>query len=170
MKFTYGILALCLLCTGIEGLKCKIGISILSKEIDCSGDWTSMKTKLQAISGNATDLDFGNMFKKAVSSATGRKRRQTDESTTVASTSAATTQDPATKYWCLSHTILGIKIKSCAPQSILGIAKALCETDDKGAKNCACDTENCNDKSSGLMMTGGKLFVGLGVVLLAALY
>jgi len=170
MKFAFGVLALCLLCTGISALKCKIGISILSKEVDCSGDWTAMKTKLQGISGNATDLDFGNMFKKAVSSATGRRRRQTDESTTAASTSAATTQDPATKYWCLSHTILGIKIKSCAPQSILGIAKALCAEDDKGAKNCACETENCNDKSSGLNLTGGKLFVVLGVAVLAFIY
>jgi len=162
--FTAACLAFSIYTTGVEGLKCKIGISFVQKEVECSGSWDTLKAKLGGMTGlgNVTSLDFGSMFTKAASAATGRKRRQAETTvapTTIADT-ATTTQDPTKKYYCLTHTYLGATIRSCAPESLLNIANSMC-VEKNGEKNCAC-TENLCNTGSGLMP--GKVALALSTL------
>jgi len=141
--------ALFFLASGCMGLKCKVGVSILTKEVECSGSWDSMKTTLAKYGGNMTD--WSSIF----SSVTGRKKRQAAGETTVATTTAAaaTTTENPNAYYCIKHTVLGSSIKACAPKSVLGITKTLCKEEDPDT--CACNTELCNSGvrgAAGLMM------------------
>jgi hypothetical protein len=153
-------LAVSFYASAVQGLMCKIGVSFVTKEVDCSGSWDTLKSKLSGMAGlgNVTSLDFGSMFSKAVSSATSNSRKKRQSDTTMSpSTSAAqasTTQDPSKKYYCLTHEFAGAKIRSCAPESLLGISDSLCMAKDNGVKNCACDDALCNT-GSGLLP--GKL-------------
>merc|ERR1712198_157304 len=91
--------------------------------------------------GNLTD--FTNLF----SFASGRRRRQADDTpaepaSTSEATSEATTEDP-NSYYCLKHSLFGVSVRSCAPKSVLGIANSLCQEKETG-KTCACNTDLCN--------------------------
>merc|ERR1712212_400321 len=141
--FLVGLLAI----QGIDCLKCKVGISPVTKDMECAGAWDDLKAKLSPIAGKLTDLtkhfNFG-------SNKSERRRRDTNST-------SSTTESPDA-YYCLKHSIL----LSCAPKSQLGIAKALCKKNDDGDETCACnDKDFCN---SGTRLASGILILLVALV------
>merc|ERR1712241_296212 len=93
--------------TGSLSLKCLVGVSVLSKEVDCTGKWDEFKAKLPGMGVNMTD--FGSLFSKAASAAGSRRKRADDEATPEPEPEpepeAEPTEDPDA-YYCFKHSVV----------------------------------------------------------------
>ncbi|XP_023341943.1 uncharacterized protein LOC111711750 isoform X1 [Eurytemora carolleeae] len=160
MELKTSFLVLSLLFVGGECIKCKVGVGPLTKDLDCKGDWTTMRASVEGLVGSVSNYssifsaNAGGLVSSGInqiSNTLGRKKRQA-----VTPAPVTTTMNPETEYYCLKHVILGTNTRSCAPKSFLNLTSPLCKTATIGDV-CACNNVDfCN---TGAMPMAGLLLI-----------
>jgi len=150
-------------------LKCKFGVGIASKELDCHDTWTKLTNSFKDfdLPGKEKFLDLTKKFQFGKSDKSDRKKRDTtDENAQSAqqnaddSAKAEPEPEPESteQYYCLKHS----GIRGCAPKDKLKLAEKLCEKKEDGTIACACnDKDSCN---SGFGLAGSMMVILVGLL------
>jgi len=156
---------------GVACLKCKFGVGLVSKELDCHETWTKLTSNIDKLDlpGKEKFLDLASKFQFGKSDKSDRKKRDTTDANSEsaaaqqnADQSAKAEPEPEPEsneqYYCLKHS----GIRGCAPKDKLKLAEKLCKKKEDGTIACACnDKDSCN---SGFGLAGSMMVILLGLL------